>query len=135
MAGNMLSRWTNFLSEDGEKEWRQRDQEFEGVFKDKAEMNVIWEKGWNCVFHAIGSLTEYDLETIIYIRNEGHTVTEAINRQMMHYAYHLGQIVFLSKMIVNGNWKSLSIPKNQSAAYNSIKFAKDKSNTHFTEDL
>ena len=135
MVGNMLSRWTNLMSEDGEKEWRHRDQEFAGIFNDKDEMNAYWEKGWLCLFNAIGSLTENDLETIIYIRNQGHTVTEAINRQMMHYAYHVGQIVFLSKMIANGNWKSLSIPKNQSDAYNSIKFGKDKSTTHFTEDL
>lgn len=135
MVGNMLSRWTHFLEEDGEKKWRQRDQEFEGAYRNKSEMIDAWEKGWQCVFNALSPLIKADLERIIYIRNQGHTVTEAINRQMMHYAYHIGQIVFLSKMKVGENWQSLSIPRGQSKTYNADKFGKDKSRRHFTEDL
>jgi len=135
MVGNMLSRWTHFFEEDGEKEWRQRDQEFEGTYSNKSEMIAAWEKGWQCVFDALSPLIDDDLERIIYIRNQGHSVTEAINRQMMHYAYHVGQIVILSKMKIGENWQSLSIPKGQSKSYNVDKFGKDKSRRHFTEDL
>lgn len=135
IVGNMLSRWTKFLVEDGEKEWRHRDQEFEGGYKDKNELLSAWETGWQCLFDAIKPLQDSDLERIVYIRNEGHTVTEAINRQMMHYAYHIGQIIQLSKIIVGDNWKSLSIPKGKSDAYNSDKFDAEKSQRHFTEDL
>lgn len=118
MVGNMLSRWTNFLTEDGEKEWRQRDKEFEYPYFSKDDMIESWEKGWNCLFNAIKPLQDDDMERIIYIRNQGHTVTEAINRQLGHYAYHVGQIVFLGKMIKGNAWKSLSIPKGQSSAFN-----------------
>lgn len=135
MVGNMLSRWTNFLTEDGEKSWRHRDQEFIDTLKTKDELITYWQKGWRCVFNAITPLTDNDLETIIYIRNQGHTVTEAINRQLAHYAYHTGQIVFLGKLIKGNDWQSLSIPKGKSAAYNNQKFAKEKSRTHFTDDL
>ncbi len=135
IVGNMLSRWTNFLTEDGEKEWRQRDQEFEGTYKNKEALITAWETGWQCLFDALLPLTENDLERIIYIRNQGHTVTEAINRQLSHYAYHIGQIVFIGKMIKNENWKSLSVPKGQSSTYNKEKFNKDKERKHFTDDL
>ena len=135
LVGNMLSRWTNFLSEDGEKEWRQRDKEFEDDFTSKDELLLAWNRGWNCLFNAISPLTEKDLERVIFIRNQGHTVTEAINRQMMHYAYHVGQIVFIGKLIKGKNWESLSIPKGNSANYNKEKFNKDKGRRHFTEDL
>lgn len=135
IVGNMLSRWTNFLTEDGEKEWRQRDTEFEDTYQNKEELINAWEKGWQCLFDAITPLTSTDLERIIYIRNQGHTVTEAINRQLAHYSYHIGQIVFLSKMITNNQWKSLSIPKGKSTSYNAEKFSKEKGRRHFTEDL
>jgi hypothetical protein len=135
LAGNMLSRWTNFLTEDGEKDWRQRDDEFTDTLETKAEINSIWNKGWECLFQALEPLGEDDLEKIIYIRNHGHTVTEAINRQTMHYAYHIGQIVFLGKLLKGENWQSLSIPKGKSRAYNQVKFSKDKTRRHFTEDL
>ena len=131
----MLSRWTNFLTEDGEKEWRQRDEEFIDTFHSKEELINAWNKGWECLFTAIKSLKNEDLERIIYIRNQGHTVVEAINRQMMHYAYHVGQIVFLGKLVKGKNWQSLSIPKGKSKDYNQEKFAKDKGKRHFTEDL
>ncbi len=133
IVGNMLSRWTNFLIEDGEKEWRHRDQEFEGTYLNKSEMINAWNNGWQCLFDSIESLTEADLDRIIYIRNQGHSVSEAINRQTMHYAYHIGQIVFLSKMMVGNKWQSLSIPRGKSASYNLDKFSKEKSKRHFTE--
>lgn len=135
MVGNMLSRWTNFLTEDGEKEWRHRDSEFEDTYKTKEELVRSWEKGWQCLFNAITPLTANDLERIIYIRNQGHTVTEAINRQLAHYSYHVGQLVFLGKMLNDNQWKSLSIPKGKSTSYNAEKFAKEKGLRHFTEDL
>jgi len=135
IAGNMLSRWTHFLTEDGEKTWRKRDEEFEDTFTSKEELIDAWTKGWNCLFEAITPLNINDLDRIIYIRNQGHTVTEAINRQMMHYAYHVGQIVFLGKLIKGGDWQPLSIPKGQSKSYNKNKFEKDKGRRHFTDDL
>ncbi|WP_299677890.1 DUF1572 family protein [uncultured Tenacibaculum sp.] len=135
MVGNMLSRWTNFLTEDGEKDWRNRDQEFENSFTTKKEVIDYWEQGWQCLFDAITPLNTNDLEKIIYIRNHGHTVTEAINRQLCHYSYHTGQIVFLGKMLTNEKWQSLSIPKGNSKQYNQEKFSKDKMRKHFTEDL
>ena len=135
IVGNMLSRWTNFLTEDGEKEWRMRDEEFVDSFLTKEELLSTWNKGWDCLFNALKRLKTEDLERIIYIRNQGHTVVEAINRQMMHYAYHVGQIVFLGKLTKGNNWQSLSIPKGKSKDYNQEKFAKDKGKRHFTEDL
>ena len=135
IVGNMLSRWTNFLTEDGEKIWRERDKEFTDTYNNKEDMFMDWNKGWECLFEAIKPLEENQLEQIIYIRNQGHTVTEAINRQLAHYSYHIGQIVFLGKMIINDNWESLSIPKGKSSDYNKVKFAKEKSKRHFTEDL
>ncbi len=135
LVGNMLSRWTNFLSEDGEKEWRQRDSEFEYAYFSKEDMITAWEKGWDCVFNAITPLQDDDFERLVYIRNQGHTVTEAINRQLAHYSYHVGQIVFLGKMIKGNEWKSLSIPKGNSGKYNKDKFSKDKTRKHFTDDL
>ena len=135
IVGNMLSRWTNFLTEDGEKEWRKRDEEFKDTFISKEDLIDSWNTGWNCLFEAIRPLSETDLDQIIYIRNEGHTVVEAINRQMMHYAYHVGQIVFIGKLTKGSDWKSLSIAKGLSADYNKEKFQKDKGNRHFTQDL
>lgn len=135
IVGNMLSRWTNFLTEDGEKPWRERDNEFIDVFKTREELNAYWNKGWDCLFNAIKQLNSEDLEKIVYIRNQGHTVTEAINRQMTHYAYHVGQIVFIGKLAKGTKWQSLSIPKGKSLDYNAEKFSKTKGKRHFTEDL
>lgn len=134
ISGNMLSRWTNFLTTDGEKEWRNRDSEFEESINSKEEMMAVWKKGWNCFFDALNSLEPNQLDTIIYIRNEGHTVIEAINRQLAHYPYHIGQIVFYAKMLKKTEWNSLSIPKNKSNSYNSDKFSKEKSIKNFTDD-
>lgn len=134
LSGNMLSRWTDFLTSDGEKEWRNRDGEFDETISTKEELLTVWNNGWNCFFNAINALTPDQLETIIYIRNEGHTVIEAINRQLAHYPYHVGQIVFYAKMLKQTEWNSLSIPKNNSNNYNAAKFAKDKSIKNFTDD-
>ena len=135
MVGNMLSRWTNFLTEDGEKSWRLRDREFEDPNTTKEALIAEWESGWSCLFNAIKPLNEDDLERIIYIRNQGHSVIEAINRQLAHYPYHIGQIVYNGKMIKGENWKSLSIPKGKSQDFNSQKFSKPKERRHFTDDL
>ena len=134
LSGNMLSRWTDFLTSDGEKEWRNRDGEFEATLKTKDELMALWEKGWNCFFDAINALSPHQLSQIIYIRNEGHTVMEAINRQLAHYPYHVGQIIFYAKMLKKSDWTSLSIPKNKSNDYNADKFSKEKSTKHFTDD-
>lgn len=134
MAGNMLSRWTDFLTTDGEKEGRDRDREFENTRESKEELMVLWQKGWQCLFDALESLTPEQMMDIIYIRNEGHTVVEAINRQLAHYPYHVGQIVFYAKQLKNAEWDSLSIPRNQSNSYNADKFSKEKAIRHFTEE-
>jgi hypothetical protein len=134
ISGNMISRWTDFLTTDGEKEWRDRDSEFEETINTKEELMTSWNKGWDCFFNAINSLSPDQLETIIYIRNEGQTVMDAINRQLAHYPYHIGQIVFYAKMLKQTEWNSLSIPKNKSNSYNAEKFAKEKSIKSFTDD-
>ena len=135
LNGNMLSRWTDFLTTDGEKEWRKRDQEFNNDLKTKADLLSKWNEGWNCLFKAINPLTENDLEKEIYIRNMGHSIAEAINRQLAHYPFHIGQIVFIGKVIQNEKWISLSIPKGKSKEYNKEKFSKPKRKEHFTDDL
>lgn len=126
LCGNMLSRWTDFLTSDGEKEWRIRDTEFENDLKNREELLSTWYDGWKCVFNAINSLTEADLRKEVFIRNQGHTVVEAINRQLAHYPYHIGQIVFIGKMLRNDQWISLSIQKGNSKEYNADKFSKPK---------
>ncbi len=123
LSGNMISRWMDFLTADGEKEWRNRDTEFEDTINTREELLEAWNKGWQCVFDAITPLTTNDLNQTILIRNEPHTVLEAINRQMPHYAYHIGQIVYIGKMVQDDNWTSLSIPKGGSEAYNDEKFS------------
>ncbi|NHN24667.1 DUF1572 family protein [Flavobacterium jejuense] len=136
MHGNMLSRWTDFLTTDGEKEWRQRDGEFDALFTEKNKENLLqlWNEGWDCFFNTLNTLQPEDLSKIIYIRNEGQTALDAINRQLAHYPYHVGQIVFYAKMLKQTAWNSLTIPKNKSNSYNADKFAKEKSLKHFTDD-
>lgn len=129
--GNMLSRWTDFLTTDGEKEWRQRDAEFENYLENKAQLLTKWNEGWACLFKALNMLTEADLNKTIFIRNQGHTVLEAINRQLAH---HVGQIVFIGKMLRNKEWTSLSIPKGESVAYNANKFSQPKHKANFTDE-
>ena len=135
IAGNMLSRFTDFLTTDGEKSWRNRDAEFEGHFSDRKALLNYWKKGWDCLFHTLSTLTEEQLENIVYIRNDGHTVVEAINRQLAHYPYHIGQIIYIAKMATDEKWKSLSIPRNRSNDYNNRKFNQEKTRRHFTDDL
>lgn len=135
IAGNMLSRWTDFLTSDGEKEWRNREAEFDHIITNKSELIRIWEQGWEVFFNAIKPLTENDLERIVYIRNQGHTVTEAIQRQLAHYPYHIGQMIYLAKMMANENWQSLSIPRGNSKQFNDAHFNQEKERKHFTDDF
>lgn len=132
LSGNMLSRWTDFLTTDGEKPWRNRDLEFENVLETPEQVTQAWENGWACLFGALDSLSGDHLNQIVYIRNEGHSVMEAINRQLAHYAYHVGQIVFEAKLLKAGSWDSLSIPRRGSGAYNEDKFSKMPSVGDFT---
>mgnify|MGYP000850949415 CR=1 FL=1 len=118
VSGNMISRWTDFLTTDGEKEWRNRDEEFEIKEYSKEQLIGLWEKGWNCCLTAIKNLKEEDLLKTIYIRGEGLIVMDAINRQLAHYPYHVGQIIYIAKMIKGDHWESLSIPKNRSGEFN-----------------
>jgi hypothetical protein len=134
LAGNMLSRWTDFLTTDGEKSSRNRDAEFELQFAGSDDMRMRWNEGWDCFLAALDSLQPSDLEKICYIRNEGHTVLEAINRQLGHYPYHVGQIVFAAKQLKAGPWKSLSFPKNQSGTFNAGKFSSEKRRKSFLDD-
>ncbi|MBK7009845.1 MAG: DUF1572 family protein [Saprospiraceae bacterium] len=134
MWGNMLSRWTDFLSSDGEKEWRDRDGEFDTGHLTKEKIMEMWEEGWACVFKALEPLSDTDMQKIVYIRNEGHTVEEAIQRQLAHYAYHVGQIVFVGKMIKDTDWASLSIARNKSKDFNEGKFARDREVRHFSDE-
>jgi len=126
LSGNMLSRWTDFLTADGEKESRNRDEEFENVVISRKTLLDQWNAGWDCLFTALRALTIADLDREVYIRNEGHTVTEAINRQLAHYPYHVGQIVFIGKMVCGDAWQSLSIPKGRSQEFNAVKFSQPK---------
>lgn len=119
IAGNAISRWTDFLTSDGEKPDRNRDMEFvidQQTRKD--DLLAYWERGWKCVFDALEPLTPEDFEKTVLIRGEKHTIVQAINRQLMHYAYHIGQIVFLAKHFRSAEWTSLSIPRNRSAEFN-----------------
>jgi hypothetical protein len=119
MAGNMISRWTDFLNSDGEKPDRNRDMEFviDGATR-KDDLLAYWERGWKSVFEAIEPLKPDDFERKVMIRGQEHTIVQAINRQLMHYSYHIGQIVFVAKHFRSSEWKSLSIPKNRSAEFN-----------------
>jgi Protein of unknown function (DUF1572) len=135
LHGNMLSRWTDFLHADGEKEWRNRDGEFENDIKTREELLHLWSEGWQCLFNALDSLTADDLEKEVYIRNQGHTVVDAINRQLAHYPYHIGQIVFIGKLVLNDQWKSLTIPRGKSQEFNKDKFSKPKHQEHFTDEF
>ncbi|MFD1629393.1 DUF1572 family protein [Pseudopedobacter beijingensis] len=135
LSGNMLSRWTDFFQSDGEKEWRKRDLEFEDRRLDRSELLNHWENGWDCFFNVLDSLKPEDLERIVFIRNQGHTVIDAINRQLAHYPYHIGQIVYIGKTLLKHTWQSLSIPKGNSQTYNEHKFEQSKHNAHFTDEF
>lgn len=131
LSGNMLSRWSGFLTTDGEKEWRNREEEFENTIPFKQDLLSIWRKGWNCLFETLKSLKKEDLVKEIFIRYEGYIVVEAINRQLAHYSYHVGQIVFIGKLLKDEKWKSLSIPRGESKKYNEEKFSKPKHKENF----
>lgn len=133
LHGNMLSRWTDFLTTDGEKEWRKRDEEFEETKETRVEVMRQWEEGWTCLFDTLHSISTDDLQKIVYIRNMGQTAEDAIIRQLAHYAYHVGQIVYLSRLLNDGDWVSLTIPKGQSDTYNKEKIEPGKRIEHFTE--
>lgn len=133
LNGNMLSRWTDFLTTDGEKPTRNREAEFEEGYPDKKTMLEAWETGWKALLDTLDSLKPADLSTLIYIRNEGQTVLEAIQRQLAHYPLHVGQILYQAKALKGNDFQSLSIPKGNSAAFNAQKFSQDKSRKHFTD--
>lgn len=118
IAGNLHSRWRDFLTTDGEKPDRDRDQEFEVIEDTRASLLESWEAGWRTLFNSIEPLTEDDFAKTITIRGEPHSVVEAINRQLTHYSYHIGQIVFLAKHLRSSDWKTLSVPRNRSGEYN-----------------
>ena len=127
MAGNMRSRWTDFLTSDGEKPDRNRDNEFEGAPATRAELLELWERGWKLLFGALEPLSDADLTRTITIRAEPHSVTQAINRQIAHYSYHVGQIVYLARHFAGGKWQTLTIPKRKSAEFNKQVAAGEKS--------
>ncbi|GHC66711.1 DUF1572 family protein [Ulvibacter litoralis] len=135
LSGNMKSRWTDFLTSDGEKEWRNRDLEFESVIKTKEQLISKWNDGWKCLFDALNSVNKENFDTEIFIRNQSHSILEAINRQFAHYSYHIGQIAFIGRMIKGTEWKSLTIPKGNSSDFNKEKFSKGKHGGHFSDDL
>jgi uncharacterized damage-inducible protein DinB len=118
MAGNMRSRWTDFLTSDGEKPDRNRDTEFVAPPATRKDLMQVWNDGWERIFQALELLSNKDLEREIFIRGEAHSVMQAINRQIAHYAYHCGQIVFLAKHLKGNSWKTLSVPRNKSADFN-----------------
>jgi hypothetical protein len=120
LAGNMRSRWTDFLTTDGEKPDRQRDSEFEEPPKTRTELMAMWESGWKCVFEALATLTDADLTRTVTIRTEPHSAMQAINRQVAHYSYHVGQIVYLAKHFATktANWTALTVPRKRSAEFN-----------------
>jgi hypothetical protein len=118
LAGNMRSRWTDFLTSDGEKPNRDRDSEFEAPPKTRDELQAMWESGWQIVFDSLAPLVDADLSRTVYIRGEAHSVMQAIHRQAAHYSYHVGQIVYLSKHFAGPEWNALTIPRRKSAEYN-----------------
>jgi len=134
LAGNMLSRWTDFLISDGEKEWRNREQEFELYLKTKEACLSKWEEGWSCLFEALDSVTADNFNQTVYIRSQGHSIMEAVLRQISHYAYHVGQISYIGRQRAE-EWKSLSIPKGKSSEFNANSFSKGERQEHFTDQF
>lgn len=134
LRGNMLSRWTDFLTSDGEKKWRDRDGEFESRFRNREEVISAWEEGWKCLFDALDSINNNNRDQLVYIRDKGHSIDEAIQRQLAHYSYHVGQIVFLSRILAD-SWESLSIPKGGSAQFNMSAREPGQRKEHFTSQF
>lgn len=135
LSGNLLSRWTNFQTEDGEKTWRQRDGEFEIRNRSRDDLMTQWQKAWQVVELELSQITNDDLAKIVYIRNEGHTIMEALNRQSNHLAYHVGQIVHQAKLLKTNDFEVLSIPKGKSEEYNQKKMAEKKGKRNFTDRI
>lgn len=131
----MLSRWTNIFTEDGEKEWRNRDAEFELQYKSKQALLESWDKAWLLLFNTLNNITPEDYNKLIYIRNQGHPYQKLLTVNCVIYAYHIGQIVYVARMIKGSEWQSFSVPKNTSESYNKEKFSKPKEKGHFTDDL
>lgn len=129
VSENMISRWTDFFISDGEKEWRNRDQEFEPQKLNKQELTDKWENGWNCLFNALNSLNESNFDQPIYIRNKQHKLIESITRQIAHYPYHIGQIAYVGKMILNHKWQTASIAKGKSKEFIKTQFELNKKGT------
>ncbi|HEY7216417.1 MAG TPA: DUF1572 family protein [Thermoanaerobaculia bacterium] len=126
MAGNMRSRWTDFLTSDGEKPDRNRDSEFVVAWgTSRADLEARWEEGWRCLFQTLTALSEEDLALTVLIRAEPHSVIKAINRQLTHYGYHVGQIVFLCKHFASDHWRSLSVPRGKSREFNAAKLGRE----------
>lgn len=122
ISGNMISRWTDFLTTDGEKPTRNRDGEFINIIKTKKEVIQIWENGWKVFWDALHQINEENMESTIYIRGEAHSVVDAINRQLAHYPYHIGQMIYIAKMLKDNDWRTLSIAKNSSEEFNKKMF-------------
>ena len=118
LAGNMLSRWTDFLTTDGEKQWRNRDREFVDDFPSRDDLTAFWQRGWDCLFATLSALTEGDLTKTVPIRGEPHNVIEAIHRGLDHCGYHVGQIVLVARVLAKDNWTTLTIPRGGSQEYN-----------------
>lgn len=135
ISGNMISRWTNFRTEDGEKPWRNREGEFYDDINSRKELIDHWEKGWNVLFDSLNSIENDEINDIIYIRNEGHTILEAVERHLAHVAYHTGQIVMLAKWMRGDGWETLSIPKGKTEEFNQEKFNKPKTRGFYKDRL
>ncbi|RLQ96313.1 DUF1572 family protein [Falsibacillus albus] len=129
ISGNLVSRFTEFLTSDGEKDFRDRDGEFEGVYSSMDDFYANWNKGWPILFDVISKLNDADLLKTIYIRSEPHLVLEALQRQVSHYAGHIGQIVYIGKLVKGKQWKTLSIPKGKSKEYNNEMISRQQSNS------
>lgn len=134
MSGNLKSRFTNFLIEDGEKTWRKRDEEFEEAGIGRGALMAQWAAAWQVLFEALAAMQQADWQKTIYIRSQPHSPADAFNRQLGHYAYHVGQIVYVAKMLKAADWKGLSIPKGQSLQYNAQKIAQPEKDAHFTDE-
>lgn len=135
ISGSMISRWTNFRTEDGEKHWRDREQEFVNNFASRQELMEYWHKAWDVLFTALNSIDSSELNDIVYIRNEGHTILEAVERYLAHMAYHVGQIVFLAKWIRGDNWQTLTIPRGKTEEFNRKKFSQNKTKGFYKDRL
>lgn len=135
IGGNLHSHWTNFRTEDGEKPWRNREGEFEDAFASREELMEHWNRGWETFFHAMDSIADDETDSIMYIRNEGHTLAEAAMRSLSHISYHTGQIVMIARYFAGDGWTSLSVPKGKTEEYNRKKFAREKSIGFYKERL